>query len=142
MRTTIELKPEHRARLLELAARRGEKGFSSVIAEAVDAYLATTPEGDRVRKGQDVLELETEKAVAAVPSTTDGVITKILVQEGQQVAIGQPLLQVKDEAGSSSAPSAPKPSADPAVRSAAAPIRAPSPTSTTASAGPSCTPGN
>jgi hypothetical protein len=50
MRTTIELKPEHRARLLELAARRGEKGFSSVIAEAVDAFLATTAEGNRVRK--------------------------------------------------------------------------------------------
>jgi hypothetical protein len=50
MRTTIELKPEHRARLLELAARRGEKGFSSVIAEAVDSYLATTTAGDRIRK--------------------------------------------------------------------------------------------
>jgi len=50
MRTTIELKPEHRARLLELAARRGEKGFSSVIAEAVDAYLAKTTEGERVRQ--------------------------------------------------------------------------------------------
>ena len=50
MRTTIELKPEHRARLLELAARRGEKGFSSVIAEAVDAYLKGTVEGERLRK--------------------------------------------------------------------------------------------
>jgi len=39
MRTTIDLKPEHRAKLLELAARRGEKGFSSIIAEAVDEHL-------------------------------------------------------------------------------------------------------
>jgi predicted transcriptional regulator len=39
MRTTIELRDEHRARLLELAARRGEKGFSSVIAEALDEHL-------------------------------------------------------------------------------------------------------
>ena len=39
MRTTIELRPEHRARLLELAARRGEKGFSSVIGEALDLFL-------------------------------------------------------------------------------------------------------
>jgi len=45
MRTTIELKPEHRAKLLELAARRGEKGFSSVIAEAIETYL-----GDRAKK--------------------------------------------------------------------------------------------
>ena len=29
MRTTIEMKPEHRAKLLELAAHRGAKGFSS-----------------------------------------------------------------------------------------------------------------
>jgi hypothetical protein len=26
MRTTIEIKPQHRARILELAAHRGEKG--------------------------------------------------------------------------------------------------------------------
>ena len=40
MRTTIELRDEHRARLLELAARRGEKGFSRLIEEAVEKYLA------------------------------------------------------------------------------------------------------
>ena len=39
MRTTIEIKPEHHARLLELAASRGEKGFSTVIAEAIELYL-------------------------------------------------------------------------------------------------------
>jgi len=39
VRTTIELSDEHRARLLALAAERGEKGFSSLVAEAVDAYL-------------------------------------------------------------------------------------------------------
>jgi predicted transcriptional regulator len=39
MRTTIEMKPEHRARLLELAASRGDKGFSAVVSEALDLYL-------------------------------------------------------------------------------------------------------
>jgi hypothetical protein len=39
MRTTVELKVEHRAKLLELAARRGEKGFSDLLAEAIDIYL-------------------------------------------------------------------------------------------------------
>jgi len=39
MRTTIEIDDEHRAKLLELAARRGEKGFSRIIAAAIDAYL-------------------------------------------------------------------------------------------------------
>jgi predicted DNA-binding protein len=50
VRTTIEIKPEHRARLLALAARRGEKGFSSVIAEAVEVYLAGSTEQERFRK--------------------------------------------------------------------------------------------
>jgi predicted transcriptional regulator len=40
MRTTIEMKPEYRARILELAASRGEKGLSTVIAEALELYLA------------------------------------------------------------------------------------------------------
>jgi hypothetical protein len=39
MRTTIEIKPEHRARLLELAARRGQKGFSQLVEEALETYL-------------------------------------------------------------------------------------------------------
>lgn len=50
MRTTVEMKPEHRARLLETAARRGEKGFSSVLAEAIDSYLASQKEASRRRK--------------------------------------------------------------------------------------------
>jgi predicted CopG family antitoxin len=41
MRTTIEIKDEHRAKLLELAARRGQKGFSDVVAEAIETYLAS-----------------------------------------------------------------------------------------------------
>jgi metal-responsive CopG/Arc/MetJ family transcriptional regulator len=40
MRTTIELPDELRARLLALAAQRGEKGFSGIVREAVAAYLA------------------------------------------------------------------------------------------------------
>jgi hypothetical protein len=50
MRTTIEIKAAHRAKLLELAARRGEKGFSSVIAEALDAYFRGNGNGDPARK--------------------------------------------------------------------------------------------
>jgi metal-responsive CopG/Arc/MetJ family transcriptional regulator len=40
MRTTIELPDNQRARLLDLAARRGEKGFSRLIQEAVESLLA------------------------------------------------------------------------------------------------------
>lgn len=39
MRTTVELSDEIRAKLLELAARRGERGFSALVEEAVARYL-------------------------------------------------------------------------------------------------------
>jgi len=39
------MKAEHRSALLALAARRGEKGFSSVLAEAIEEYL----DGERLR---------------------------------------------------------------------------------------------
>ena len=39
MRTTIEISDEHRSRLLEAAARRGEKGFSAIVQEALDHYF-------------------------------------------------------------------------------------------------------
>ena len=50
MRTTIELKDEHRAKLLELAARRGEKGFSDVLAEAIECYLEALCRGEENRQ--------------------------------------------------------------------------------------------
>ncbi len=39
MRTTVEIRDDQRAKLLELAARRGEKGFSRIVEEALDQYL-------------------------------------------------------------------------------------------------------
>ncbi|NJD18725.1 MAG: hypothetical protein FIA95_05515 [Gemmatimonadetes bacterium] len=50
MRTTIELKDEHRTRLLELAARRREKGLSGIVAEAVEAYLRAIDSDASVRE--------------------------------------------------------------------------------------------
>lgn len=39
MRTTIELSDDRRAKLLQIAAERGEKGFSRIIEEALDHYF-------------------------------------------------------------------------------------------------------
>lgn len=41
MRTTVEITESQRAELLKIAGNRGEKGFSSVVREAVDLYLKT-----------------------------------------------------------------------------------------------------
>jgi len=46
VRTTVEITDEQRGRLLELAAQRGEKGFSRLVQEALDRYLAEEA-GDR-----------------------------------------------------------------------------------------------
>jgi metal-responsive CopG/Arc/MetJ family transcriptional regulator len=55
MRTTVDIKPEHRDALMALAARRGEKGFSSVLAEAIEEYL--DEEKTRVRRRKESLSL-------------------------------------------------------------------------------------
>ena len=39
MRTTIELNENQRAALLHLAAKRGLKGFSHIVQEALERYL-------------------------------------------------------------------------------------------------------
>ena len=56
MRTTVEMKTEHRSALLTLAARRGEKGFSNVLAEAIEEYLRGNSE--RNRRIKEFLALE------------------------------------------------------------------------------------
>jgi hypothetical protein len=61
MRTTIEMKPEHRAHILALAANRGEKGFSAVVAEALELYLEM----------QDGRESAIRKALALKGSATE-----------------------------------------------------------------------
>lgn len=67
--------------------------------EAADIAAVHVHEGDMVEAGQIVLEVETEKAVAEIPSPQAGRISKVLVKPGQTVKIGEPLLTF-DEAGS------------------------------------------
>lgn len=55
MRTTIEIDDEHRAKLLEIAARRGLKGFSQIVAEAIDSYLAAQ---DPEKRREEVRRLQ------------------------------------------------------------------------------------
>jgi metal-responsive CopG/Arc/MetJ family transcriptional regulator len=40
MRTTVEITDAQRAELLKIAAQRREKGFSSLIREALNLYLS------------------------------------------------------------------------------------------------------
>jgi len=51
--------------------------------------------GDKVEKDQPILELETEKAVAPIPSSAAGTVTKILVKDGEKVSVGQPVISLE-----------------------------------------------
>ena len=69
MRTTVEISNDRRAKLLELAARRGEKGFSRIIEEAIDAYFEQLSEEaaeERKRKALAVLGTLSEEGAEAM----------------------------------------------------------------------------
>tara|TARA_B100001027_G_C16213015_1_gene306081 strand:+ start:201 stop:626 length:426 start_codon:yes stop_codon:yes gene_type:complete len=66
------------------------------------AYLAPEPGakkfvevGDKIKKGQTVMIVEAMKTMNHVPSTSDGEVKKILVEDGQPVEFGQPLVILK-----------------------------------------------
>ena len=66
------------------------------------AYLAAEPGakkfaevGDKIKKGQTVMIVEAMKTMNHVPSTADGEVTKVLVEDGQPVEFGQTLILLK-----------------------------------------------
>ena len=66
------------------------------------AYLAPEPGakkfvevGDKIKKGQTIMIVEAMKTMNHVPSTSDGTVKKILVNDGQPVEFGQPLIVLK-----------------------------------------------
>src|SRR5271154_6101948 len=64
-------------------------------------------EGDQIAKGQGIIELETGKAVAPVPSPSAGKVTKILVAVGDNISVGQPILSLEDGAAAPAKAAAP-----------------------------------
>src|SRR5438477_1154036 len=67
--------------------------------ESGDVLRVLVKAGDRVKKDQAVLELETDKATIEVPSSAEGVIKDIKVKAGDKVKVGQTILIVEDGAG-------------------------------------------
>lgn len=53
-------------------------------------------EGDQVSKDQPLLELENEKAVATIPSTAAGRVTKVHVKTGDKLHVGQRLVTLAE----------------------------------------------
>ncbi len=82
-------------------------------------------EGDVVAKGQPVLELENEKAVAPIPSTAAGRVTQIFVKAGEKIRVGQRILALSEDGAPAPAPGAKPPPAP--ARSRERLIQTPSP---------------
>ena len=94
-----------------------------------DVVTVFVSEGDIVKPGQALLEVETDKAVIEVPCPPGGLVSKVLVKKGDTVKVGQPLVLL-EAAGSAPAaaetPAAPPMAAPtPARAPAPAPVRAP-----------------
>ena len=68
--------------------------------------------GDTIEDGQVIVEIETAKAVVELPSPYAGTVTGLLVEEGQTVDVGTPIIAV-DVGGTDGA--AGKPTAEPAT---------------------------
>ena len=66
------------------------------------SYLAAEPGakkfvevGDKVKKGQTIMIVEAMKTMNHIPSTEDGEVKRILVEDGQPVEFGQTLILLK-----------------------------------------------
>ena len=81
--------------------------------------------GDVISKGDDIVEMETDKATVPVSSDVGGKVAKISVAEGDTVPIGGVLIEVEAAAGSEAAPAAPEPAPAAATPPPAAPATPP-----------------
>jgi acetyl-CoA carboxylase biotin carboxyl carrier protein len=86
----------HKPSLTSVKEESGTKITSPIIGTA---YLSPEPGakkfvevGSKIKKDQTVIIVEAMKTMNHVPSTADGVVKKVLVQDGQAVEFGQTLL--------------------------------------------------
>ena len=64
--------------------------------------------GEQIEADETLLEISTDKVDTEVPSPATGIVTEILVQEGETVEVGTLLARIGGE-GSAAAPPAPAP---------------------------------
>ena len=96
---TNAVAPQNKTVLKDSIQNDGIRIKSPIIGTA---YLAPEPGakkfvkiGDKIKKGQTVMIVEAMKTMNHVPSTDDGEVIKILVQDGQPVEFGQTLVLLK-----------------------------------------------
>jgi pyruvate dehydrogenase E2 component (dihydrolipoamide acetyltransferase) len=86
--------------------------------------------GDRVKKDQPVIELESEKAVASIPSPAAGSITGLHVKEGDSIKVGQLIFSLSEGGDGAAVSAAKEPVIDASVGDEEAEEAAPAPAET------------
>src|SRR5580765_7789768 len=79
-------------------------------------------EGEPIARDESLLEISTDKVDTEIPSPAEGVVARILVQEGETVEVGAVLAVIAPEGAAVSAPEAPAP--EPATAEAAEEVAA------------------
>ena len=95
------------------------------MGESVAEATITTwlkKEGDSIESEESVVEIATDKVDSEVPAPEDGIISKILVQEGEVAKVGQAVAIITTEGGASSAPTQTNESSAETTPSVAAPV--------------------
>ena len=54
-------------------------------------------EGDKVKKGDVLVDIESEKVNIGLEAEYDGVITKIIAKEGEVTSVGQTIGEMEEE---------------------------------------------
>ena len=79
--------------------------------ESGDIVNVLVNEGDEIKPDQSVMEIETGKAVVELPCPYGGKISKIHVQKGSKVKVGDPLLTIESSGASTDGSAKPAPPA-------------------------------
>ena len=96
------------------------------IADGVDSgdvAAVIVKAGDSVREDDTLIEVESDKATLPVPSPKAGRVTRVLVNQGDKVSVGQVIVVLEESADSSTEPV----SAGPAPETAEPPVKPLSP---------------
>jgi pyruvate dehydrogenase E2 component (dihydrolipoamide acetyltransferase) len=72
--------------------------------EAAEVAAVLVQVGDRVRREQPLIEVETEKATLEVPAPADGTVAELLVRVGDTINVGQTILRLDSASGASATP--------------------------------------
>ena len=91
------------SKVKQSGSKKNQDSSSKITSPIVGtAYLAPEPgakkfveEGQKIKKGQTIMIVEAMKTMNHVPSTQDGIVSKILVNDGDPVEFGQPLVSLK-----------------------------------------------